>query len=163
IQATWPGADLAAWRTFVRFFNRAAARNAGVLAVRDRADCICGVLAYRLDHDLQAGPVLAVQLFTAVDLMNSPRTVQALLAAGAATGKPKAKIREQGKAQLRTKSEQLEEFTHALGLAPAMVRALDGRILLWGRGLQALYGWSAEKAVGRISHELLATEFPVAL
>jgi PAS domain S-box-containing protein len=66
-------------------------------------------------------------------------------------------------AQLKAKSEQLEELTHALGLAPAMVRTLDGRILLWGRGLEALYGWSAEEAVGHISHELLATEFPVPL
>jgi hypothetical protein len=36
-------------------------------------------------------------------------------------------------------------------------------IMLWGHGLQALYGWPAEKAVGSISHELLATEFPVPL
>jgi PAS domain S-box-containing protein len=65
--------------------------------------------------------------------------------------------------QLKAKSEQLQEFTHALDQAPAMVRALDGEILLWGRGLQALYGWSAEEAIGRISHELLATEFPIPL
>jgi PAS domain S-box-containing protein len=65
--------------------------------------------------------------------------------------------------QLKAKSEQLQEFTHALDQAPAMVRALDGEILLWGRGLQALYGWSPEEAIGRISHELLATEFPIPL
>jgi PAS domain S-box-containing protein len=66
-------------------------------------------------------------------------------------------------AQLLTKSEQLEVYVHALDLAPAMVRTIDGRILFWGRGLQALYGWSAEEAVGRIAHELLATEYPIAL
>ncbi len=71
--------------------------------------------------------------------------------------------RKIAEAQFKAKSEQLEEFTHALDLAPAMVRALDGSILLWGQGLQALYGWSAEEAVGRISHELLATEFPIPL
>jgi PAS domain S-box-containing protein len=71
--------------------------------------------------------------------------------------------RKAAEAQLRAKSEQLEEFAHALDLAPAMVRALDGRILLWGRGLQSLYGWTAEEAIGRISHELLKTEFPVPL
>src|SRR6185312_7575390 len=63
-------------------------------------------------------------------------------------------------AQLKAKSDRLEEFAHALDLAPAMVRALDGRIMLWGRGLQSLYGWAAEEAIGRISHELLKTEFP---
>ncbi len=63
----------------------------------------------------------------------------------------------------KSKLGQLEEFAHALALAPAMVRTLDGEILLWGRGLQAIYGWSAEEAVGRLCHELLATEFPVPL
>ena len=58
-------------------------------------------------------------------------------------------------AQLKAKSAQLEEFAHALDLAPAMVRTFDGEILFWGRGLQNLYGWSAEEAIGRISHELL--------
>ena len=80
IQATWPGADLNAWQGFVRFFNdRAAAKDAGVLSLRDPAGYICGVLAYRLDRDLRAGRMLAVPLFTAVDLINSPRTVGALL------------------------------------------------------------------------------------
>jgi len=41
-----------------------------------------------------------------------------------------------------------------------MVRTLDGKILHWGRGLEALYGWTAEEAVGRVSHQLLGTEFP---
>ena len=62
-------------------------------------------------------------------------------------------------AQMRAKSAQLEEFTHALNLASAMVRTLDGEILFWGQGLEALYGWSAEEAVGRNVDELLATGF----
>src|SRR5205823_2405990 len=66
-------------------------------------------------------------------------------------------------AQLKSKSEQLEELAHALNLGPAMVRALDGEILLWGKGLQALYGWPAAEAIGRIAHELLKTEFPIPL
>jgi hypothetical protein len=80
IQATWPGAELGAWQSFVQFFNdRNMGEHAGVLAVRDPSAAICGILAYRLDRDLRAGRMLAVQLFTAVDLANSPRTVQALL------------------------------------------------------------------------------------
>ena len=63
--------------------------------------------------------------------------------------------------QLRAKTTQLEEFTHALNLVPAMVRTQTGEILFWGHGLQILYGWSAAEAAGRISHELLATEFPL--
>jgi len=64
-------------------------------------------------------------------------------------------------AQLRTESERVEELSHALNLAPVIVRALDGKILFWGQGLRSLYGWSAKEAIGRIAHELLATEFPV--
>jgi hypothetical protein len=80
IQATWPSADLASWQSFVEFFNdQIGAKRSGVLALRDPAGSICGVLAYRLSRDLQAGPILAVHLFTAVDLQNSLRTVRALL------------------------------------------------------------------------------------
>lgn len=70
---------------------------------------------------------------------------------------------KRAEAQLRAKTEQLEEFGHALDLAPAMVRAISGEILFWGRGLQALYGWSAPEAVGRFAHEFLGTEFPIPL
>jgi two-component system, chemotaxis family, CheB/CheR fusion protein len=47
-----------------------------------------------------------------------------------------------------------------LDLAQAMVRDLDGRITYWTSGMERLYGWPAQQAVGRISHELLATQFP---
>ncbi len=80
IQATWPGADLASWLSFVEFFNdHLATMGSGVLALRDQGGYICGVLVYRRDRDLRAGPILAVELLTAVDLVDSPRTVQALL------------------------------------------------------------------------------------
>ena len=62
--------------------------------------------------------------------------------------------------RLQTETERAEELSHALNLAPVIVRALDGKILFWGQGLRALYGWSAEEAIGRVVHELLATEFP---
>jgi PAS domain S-box-containing protein len=71
--------------------------------------------------------------------------------------------RKATEAQLSAKAEQLEQFAHLLDLAPAMVRTLDGKILLWGRGLEALYGRSADEAVGRFAHELLKTEFPTSL
>jgi len=62
--------------------------------------------------------------------------------------------------RLETETERAEELSHALNLAPVIVRGLDGKILFWGQGLRSLYGWSAEEALGRIAHELLATEFP---
>ena len=66
-------------------------------------------------------------------------------------------VRKAHEAQLQAKQEQLDEFVHALDQVPAMVRKLDGEILFWGRGLQVLYGWPMEEAVGSISYELLAT------
>src|SRR5215207_4999237 len=45
-------------------------------------------------------------------------------------------------------------------LASTMIRSRDGTILFWARGMEHLYGYSAEEALGRCSHELLRTEFP---
>ncbi len=63
-------------------------------------------------------------------------------------------------ARLQTETERAEELSHALNLAPVIVRGLDGKILFWGQGLRSLYGWSADEALGQVAHELLATEFP---
>ena len=71
--------------------------------------------------------------------------------------------RKAHEAQLQAKQEQLNEFVNVLDQVPVMVRKLDGEILFWGRGLQVLYGWPVEEAVGSISYELLATELPVPL
>ena len=48
----------------------------------------------------------------------------------------------------------------ALDVAPAIVRDLDGTIRFWSAGAERLYGWSKDDAVGRRSHDLLATDFP---
>jgi hypothetical protein len=80
IRATWPGVDLVAWGSFVRFFNeQQSAGQSGVQALRDATGGLCGVFAYRLDWDLRLGRMLSVQLFTAVDVANSLPTVRALL------------------------------------------------------------------------------------
>ncbi len=117
IRATWPGADLASWQSFVEFFNdEIGAKRSGVLALRDPAGCICGVLAYRLDRDLRAGPILAIHLFTAVDLLNSLRTVRALLEAA------DGQALELGCAgvQIRLRNDQsgLASHLRSLGVAP---------------------------------------------
>ena len=40
------------------------------------------------------------------------------------------------------------------------VRSMDDVITYWNRGAEELYGWTAEKAVGKVSHHLLQTVFP---
>ena len=55
---------------------------------------------------------------------------------------------------------QLQEQAALLELAPVLVRGLDGRIVRWTQGAQRLYGFSKAEALGRVSHELLQTQFP---
>jgi PAS domain S-box-containing protein len=42
----------------------------------------------------------------------------------------------------------------------ALVIDMQGKILFWSRGAEAMLGYSKAQAVGKISHELLRTEFP---
>jgi PAS domain S-box-containing protein len=47
-----------------------------------------------------------------------------------------------------------------LSHAPVFVRTANGQIVYWTAGAEELYGYTAEEAVGAISHELLQTVFP---
>jgi len=58
---------------------------------------------------------------------------------------------------------QPANLAHILDVSQVMVCDLAGVIQWWSRGLEDLYGWPAQDAVGRISQELLETEFPVSL
>ena len=57
----------------------------------------------------------------------------------------------------------LERFTRGFGLSQGMLRSMGGKITFWAEGMQRLYGFTAEEAVGRSSHELLQTVFPLPL
>ena len=80
VQTTWPLTDLASWRRYIRPFGGKAAQ-AGLMTMRDSSSCLCGLLAYSLYRPLGPGLVLALPLFTAVDVANSLRAVRALLGA----------------------------------------------------------------------------------
>ncbi len=58
------------------------------------------------------------------------------------------------------RTEELREKARLLDLAPVMVRDLDGRITYWNTGSRELFGYVPEEALGQVSWELLATEFP---
>jgi two-component system, LuxR family, sensor kinase FixL len=61
-------------------------------------------------------------------------------------------------AALREQAELLD-VTHD----GVFARNMDDVITYWNRGAEELYGWKREEAVGRVSHQLLLTKFPVPL
>ena len=56
-----------------------------------------------------------------------------------------------------------EELFLTFDLSQTIVRRLDGTIVFCTAGICRLYGWAKEEMVGRVSHELLQTEFPAPL
>src|SRR5262249_32208584 len=64
---------------YVEFFGGKTARETGIVTMRDAAGNLCGILTYALHRSLELGPLLAVPLFTAVDVANSQGIVSALL------------------------------------------------------------------------------------
>ena len=57
---------------------------------------------------------------------------------------------------LRQRADLLDLASEAI-----MVRDLNGTVQFWNSGAAALYGWSAEDALGKNLHQLLNTQFPV--
>jgi PAS domain S-box-containing protein len=62
---------------------------------------------------------------------------------------------EASEARLRGQASLLD-LTHDT----IFVRNMDSVILYWNRGAEEAYGWRADEALGRVTHELLQTVFP---
>ena len=61
-------------------------------------------------------------------------------------------------ARLRMQSDLIGAAHDAI-----LVRDMANRILMWNRGAEELYGWTANEALGRVTHVLFKTRFPVSL
>lgn len=100
-----------------------------------------------------------------------PRTGLGLVAAGAALGLAAIAVRRsrqataaiEGQVALRSSEPQLRQTVATLDLGAFMARRPDGTITSWSAGCERLYGWNAGEALGRVSHDLLGTGFPVPL
>lgn len=60
--------------------------------------------------------------------------------------------------QLQLQAELIDRAHDAI-----LVRDPYSRNRSWNRGAQHLYGWTVQEALGRVTHELLQTRFPVSL
>ncbi len=71
-------------------------------------------------------------------------------------------ITQQKRAQevLERHASVLREQAQMLDLANVMARDLASRIILWNIGMEKMYGWTKEEALGKNSHDLLRTRFP---
>jgi len=60
-------------------------------------------------------------------------------------------------------SERTERLASLLTLSyePMLVWRLNGSIEFWNTGAERLYGFESNEAVGRSSHDLLQTKFPI--
>ncbi len=67
--------------------------------------------------------------------------------------------RKNAESSTREAHDRLREQAALLELAPALVRDMGNRIVLWTRGAERLYGFSKAEALGRVSHDLFQTEF----
>ena len=62
---------------------------------------------------------------------------------------------------LREQRVQLQANLIELAYDAIIVRDQSSTILSWNRGAEQLYGWTAQEAIGNITHELLKTRFPI--
>ena len=67
--------------------------------------------------------------------------------------------------QSQSAAARLREQASLLDLThdSIFVRGMDDVVTYWNRGAAELYGWTSERAVGEVAHQLLQTSFPAPL
>ena len=100
------------------------------------------ILAYLFSHGLSANTALVRCLVS----------LSAIAVAAVLT------LKNQSANQVLREQARLLDLTHDT----IFVRDMNNVITYWNRGAEALYGWRAEQAIGKVTHELLGTIFPAA-
>jgi PAS domain S-box-containing protein len=104
------------------------------------ACAVLTVLSYLFSHGLSANTALVRCLVSL-----SAIAVAAVLA-----------LKNQAANQVLREQAGLLDLTHDT----IFVRDMNDVITYWNRGAEALYGWPAEQAIGKVTHKLLGTVFP---
>jgi PAS domain S-box-containing protein len=100
-------------------------------------------------------PALRASCIRAVQCSPKPRPLGVGLITHISSGRPDVLDIQ----TLRTQAELLDLTDVAI-----FVRDLEqSRITYWNRGAEELYGWASQDAEGKISHQLLNTQFPIPL
>ncbi len=98
-----------------------------------------------------------------VDISLRPCTIKGRLFVSAAIRDVSAQRQlERDRAELLRRL-QLQSDLINLAHDAILVRDLANRVLSWNTGAEALYGWSAQEALGQVTHILFKTRFPTAL
>jgi len=63
--------------------------------------------------------------------------------------------------RLRAQTAQIQAQLIELAHDAIIVRDPSSAIIYWNRGAEELYGWTAQEAIGQITHSLLQTRFPI--
>jgi hypothetical protein len=85
VHTTVPDVDLGKWQRFAgRLVDDGMPASDGVIGLRNGAGYVCGIFAFRVDHDLRHGTVLAIDMFIALDLVSEDEATRALLQAAEA-------------------------------------------------------------------------------
>lgn len=142
--------DAPVWRSVV------LAAAGGTLAAALAATAAL-TLGRRLQRDLKGLAADAARLASgdpAADPIPPARTAEVAIARAAF---------DRAGASLSARDAERRELLATLDLGAAMAREWDGTIRHWSKGWERLYGWTADEAVGRVSHDLLRTVFPMPL
>jgi PAS domain S-box-containing protein len=72
-------------------------------------------------------------------------------------------IEVQDLTESKAAEEEIKKQAELLSLAhdAIIVRDPESRVIFWNQGAENTYGWTVEEAIGRVTHELLQTRFPV--
>lgn len=140
--------------------REALAWAAAEVAARTAAAELRPMVALRAARSILA--VMSADPGTRADLA-APASAAPAHPAGEARSQPGAAGSGQARPAPTDDEAGRRDLLATLDLGAFMARDIDGTIRHWSKGCERLYGWTAEEAVGRISHDLLRTVTPLPL